>query len=148
MVEVTGAIGASGVRWVVHPIRRAHKKTALLAVVVVLTAALIYLNTQSVAWTVFSVLVLLLGVIDFIAPMEFHVDEWGVRSRILFYRRRKPWSALRTYHPDQNGVLLSPFSKRSRLETFRGMYIRFADNRQDVMPLIQDRLERIEVAAR
>ena len=148
MVEVAGAIGASGVRWVCHPIRHAHKKTVLLAIVLVLTAALIYLNTHSIGWTVFSVLVLLLGVIDFIAPMEFHVDEWGVRSRIFFYRRRKPWSAFRTYHPDQNGVLLSPFSKKSRLETFRGMYIRFADNRKEIMPLIRERLERIEVTSR
>jgi len=148
MVDTTAAIDASGMRWVCHPIRHAHKKTAILALVVTLTAVFIYLNTYSVGWTVFAVLMLALGVIDYIAPMEFFIDDWGVHTRLFFYRRRKPWSVLRTYHPDRNGVLLSPFSRQTRLETFRGIYIRFDGNRKEVMSVIKGRLERIGADSR
>jgi len=55
---------------------------------------------------------------------------------------------LRTYHPDRNGVLLSPFSRQTRLETFRGIYIRFDGNRKEVMSVIKGRLERIGADSR
>jgi hypothetical protein len=128
--------------WVVHPMRRQHAKTALLIAVLALTAAFIYLNTASLGWTAASLLILLFGVLDYVVPVTFSLTDWGVESKLVFYRRRKPWSMLRSYHLDRNGILVSPFPARSRLETFRGLYLRFSGNRDDVVGFIRDRLER------
>ncbi len=128
--------------WVVHALRRQHAKTAILAAVLTLTAAFIYLNTASLVWTAASLLILLFGVLDFVMPVTFSLTEWGVESKVVFYRRRKPWSMLRSYSLDRNGVLVSPFPDRSRLEAFRGLYIRFSGNRDEVVGFIRDHLER------
>ena len=77
--------------WVVHALRRQHAKTAILAAVLALTAAFIYLNTASLVWTAASLLILLFGVLDFVMPVTFSLTEWGVESKVVFYRRRKPW---------------------------------------------------------
>jgi hypothetical protein len=127
--------------WVSHPLRQAHKKTALLVVVVGLTSLLIGWNTESVMWGVISAFILLLGVYDFIFPTHYRLTSVSAETRVLVIHRRKTWSVIRSYHPDPNGVLLSPFPTRSRLETFRGLYIRFADNRDEVLDFVRERLE-------
>ena len=50
----------------------------------------------------------------------------------------KPWSDFRSFYADRNGVLLSPFARPSRLENFRGVYVRFGDSkRHEILDFIQ-----------
>ena len=144
-VEDNGERTEREIRWTSHPLRNHHRKAVILAVVVIGTALLLYLNTSSVGWALVSVLILALGVHDFLLPTEYRLTDEGVESRLLFYRRRKKWSVLRSYHLDRNGVLLSPFPGRSRLEGFRGIYVRFAGNRESVLDYIKQQLAPTEL---
>ena len=126
--------------WVVHPLRHQHNKTFILLCVLALTATFVYMSTASIGWTFLGVLVLLFGVIDYLVPVTFKLTDKGVESRMLIYRRQRPWSMLRSFYTDKNGVLLSPFPTRSRLDTFRGLYIRFDGNREAVLAIVRERL--------
>ena len=123
--------------WVSHPARLSARKLALLLVVVGATAVAVGLNTGSAAWSVLAAAVLLLSVHDFLLPTAYRLTADGVESRSLLRRRRKPWAALHSAHRDRHGVLLSPFSGPSRLEAFRGLYVRFHDNDNDVLAFVQ-----------
>ena len=129
--------------WVSLPVRHAPWKGLVLVLVVGATAAAVFLGTGSPGWTLLSVVLLLAGVHDFLLPTTYRLsDEWFT-SRILWYRRHKPWSSCRSYWVDAHGVLLSPFSGRSRLESHRGLYLRFAGaDRQAVVRFVQSRINR------
>jgi hypothetical protein len=45
---------------------------------------------------------------------------------------------------DKNGVLLSPFAGRSRLENFRGVYVRFGQNKDQVVNFVRSKIEKKE----
>ena len=45
------------------------------------------------------------------------------------------------YYVDKSGVLLSPFIRPSRLENFRGLYVRFAGNKDEVMRIVSERIQ-------
>jgi hypothetical protein len=49
----------------------------------------------------------------------------------------KDWSIYRSCYPDKNGILLSPFVRPSRLENFRGIYLMFADNGEEVTRFVK-----------
>ena len=50
----------------------------------------------------------------------------------------KLWSDFRSFYADRNGVLLSPFARPSRLENFRGVYVRFGrSNRDEIRDFIR-----------
>jgi hypothetical protein len=135
---VTTNESSSQYSWLSHPIVRAGTtKTVALLVITLLTGFLLYSNTQSLGWSLFSVLVLLLAVRDYWSPTFYTLTEEGVEVRFWGYTRRKPWHALRSFYPDRNGVLLSPFPTPHRLENFRGVYLRFDDNREEVLAWIQ-----------
>jgi hypothetical protein len=55
-----------------------------------------------------------------------------VKVRYLFTTVQKDMSSFRSYFPDKNGVLLSPFVGPSRLENFRGIYLRYHLNKAEV----------------
>ena len=113
-------------RWVSLPIQYSPWKGTFLLAVVLTTAVAVFFSTQNFAWAVFSTILLLIGVHDFVLPTTYQLTEDGVSSRTLFRRREKPWSFCRSYWIDKHGVLLSPFPRRSWLEAHRGLYVRFA----------------------
>jgi len=131
----------NAMRWVSLPIQDSPWKTLLLLVVVTATAVGVYLNTASEAWALFSVFILMVAVHDYVLPTTYRFTDDRVSSRILFLRRSKSWSGLRSYWVDANGVLLSPFPKRSLLEAHRGLYIRFAGaDREAVVAFVERKI--------
>ena len=130
-------------RWVSLPVQHAPWKGLLLVSVVAATAAAVFLGTQSPGWALLSATLLLVGVHDFLLPTTYQLSEEGVSSRILWYGRHRPWSSCRSYWVDAHGVLLSPFPEHSRLESHRGLYLRFAGaDRQAVIRFVQSKITR------
>jgi hypothetical protein len=134
-------------RWVVHPLRHAPAKVAVLLVVVTASALLIGMNTGSFAWAALSVVFLVFGVYDFVFPTTYTLTAWGVESRVLLYRRRKPWGLFRAAYASAEGVLLSPLATRSFLEHYRGLTLRFAGNRAAVLAFVRGHLGAAAIAS-
>lgn len=57
-------------------------------------------------------------------PTHYLLDEQGVQIRRLGRRQQRPWSQFRRadLHPD--GIFLSPLPRASRLDGFRGCFLR------------------------
>lgn len=47
-------------------------------------------------------------------------------------------SMFRSFYPDKRGVLLSPFTRPSRLENFRGVYVRYDGNKDEVDAFVKE----------
>lgn len=128
--------------WTVHPLRDHWKRTTLLFLFLTLFFAAVYLSFQSIAVTIFSAACLICSLYRYFVPSryEFYDDRVVVVS---FSRRAtKPWSDVRSFYTDRNGVLLSPFASPSRLENFRGIYLRFgACNRDEILDFIRRKVQ-------
>jgi hypothetical protein len=124
--------------WTVHPLRDSRKRTIFLLVFLALFFTGVYLSFQSISVTILSAICLICSLYRYFVPShyEFHDD----RLVIISFTRQliKPWSDFRSFYADQNGVLLSPFSRPSRLENFRGVYVHFGGSRRDeILDFIQ-----------
>jgi hypothetical protein len=65
-----------------------------------------------------------------------------VALSFLGSRRRRAWAEVRSCVRDENGVLLSPFPRKSPLESFRGLYLIFDGNADAVMAIVKARMGR------
>ena len=126
--------------WTVHPVRTRHGRTAVLAAVLAATLAAVWLGTRSAFWVVFSAVAIVAAVRQFLLPTTFVLDDRGAASRFLGLERRKAWSELRSFFRDANGVLVSPFPGRSRLESFRGIYLMFEGNKDEVTAFVKEKM--------
>lgn len=115
------------------------------------TVAVLFLGL--VAWTLhswlhtgyFTVLAVLLlwgQVASFFLPTRYTLTDDTVSVRGLLTRREKPWADFRSYFIDREGILLSPFAERSRLERFRGLSLQFHGNRDEVIAFVEGAMAR------
>lgn len=128
------------ISWVVHPAKKRPVIAILVAAFVALIAVGIYSWTLSPLFTALCTLVLLGSLSGFFFPTRYELHDDFVAVKYTVTSIKKEWSQYRSYHKDRNGVLLSPFATLSRLENFRGIYLRFGDCDR-VMSLVKSKIK-------
>lgn len=128
--------------WTVHPIRRHHGRTVLLVLILAVTLGGLWVETREPLWVVFAAAILMIAVRQYLLPTTYILDADGARSVFCGVSRKKDWSQIRSHYRDKNGVLLSTFPARSRMETFRGLYLIFDANGDEVMRVVRERTEK------
>jgi hypothetical protein len=123
--------------WRCHPARRQPVKAAVVLAFHVLVCALLAAYTASWPFALILTLVLLLSLSAFFFPTVYRLSREGVRVKTLVTSFERPWSTYRSHWPDRNGVLLSPFPRRSRLENFRGLFVRYDGNGDVVLAFVR-----------
>lgn len=83
-----------------------------------------------------ALILLWLATRDYWLPVRYYVNEKGAGVRYLGAAFEVPWERVKYVTITSEGAKLSPLPPRSRLEPFRGVYLRFADNREQVLEAI------------
>ncbi len=112
--------------------------TIAVTIFVVICGMAVYMATeQSQIFTVLTIVILYASLSKFYFPTRYIMNEHGIAVKTLTQKLEKPWSMYRSYYPDKNGVLLSPFVEPTRLENFRGLFILFNNNRDEVIAFLK-----------
>lgn len=120
----------------------AENKTRTLLVILFLLALFVVIHISFGSfWFIVSMLLLGGSVAPYFAPTKYKMTEDGVEAFQFFHTTRKSWVSFRSYYEDKRGVLLSPFDRPTRLENYRGLYLRFGDKRDEVMEYVRQKLE-------
>lgn len=122
--------------WRVHPLRENWTRSTLLLLFLILLFSGIYWLFQSVSVALLSAIFVTSSLYRYFVPFRYEFYEHQLVVTAPFYRLTKSWDNFRSFYVDNNGVLLSPFAKPSRLENFRGVYVRFGANRSEVLDFI------------
>jgi hypothetical protein len=134
-VEPTGD-GSRELSWRSYPARRSLARTATVVVILIALFAFISWYTASLFMGLVLTMVVALSLASYFTPTWYTLTDEGIAVRTLVTKMQRPWSVYRSCWPDKNGVLLSPFPHPSRLENFRGVFIRFEDNRDEVVRFV------------
>lgn len=125
------------VEWIVHPAKRNMRTTVLVTIFLIVVVIVVYFAASSVWFGVLAFIFLFGSLASFYFPTRYRMTQKEIVIKTKAQTLVKKWSQYRTYHPDKNGVLLSPFVRKTRLENFRGTYIRFEGNRDEVVGFVK-----------
>lgn len=146
--EVNELGSVNEVSWTVHPFRKHRLKSALLVVSLCAIALLVYWDTASTDGAA-PFLMALVGTLLLAGAMRgyffatgYRLTEEDVTIVTPFSKTTKQWSIFNSYSRASNGVLLSPFAERSRLENYRGLFLLFDDNGDRVMDFVKRKIVR------
>ncbi len=128
--------------WVCHPAKRNMKITVAVSILIAVLVVVVYYATFSVWFTILGFLILTGSLAGFYFPTHYQFTENKIIIKTTMQTLEKKWSQYRSYYADKNGVLLSPFGRPSRLENFRGIYIKFWYNKDEVMAIVKDKIKR------
>ena len=111
--------------WTVHPVVENWRKTLLLGVFLALLLFGIYWGFQSIYVALISGIFLIGSLYKYFLPFHHQCEADRLIITSCCYRLERSWETFRSFYVDANGVLLSPFAHPTRLENFRGIYVRF-----------------------
>lgn len=126
--------------WRVHPLRESWTRSIFLFLFLLLLFSGIYWLFQSAFITLLSTIFVTGSLYRYFVPFRYELYDHQLVVTGPLYRLTKSWDTFRSFYVDKNGVLLSPFAKPSRLENFRGVYVRFGPNRSEVLDFIRDKI--------
>lgn len=128
--------------WTCHPAKRRPWVTALVTIFALSAVVVVYFVGESRLFAVLAMLIMWGSLAKFYFPTTYRLTESNIIIKTLMQTLKKDWSQYRSYYPDKNGILLSPFAQPSRLENFRGLYLMFEGNGDAVTACVKSRLER------
>lgn len=93
-------------------------------------------------WGIFSLLVLIGTTYNFYIPTRYKFDHNGITVTRLGLSYHRPWRQFKRVVMDRNGVFIGTFSKPSRLDPFRGIFIPITDKntRELILNFVRERI--------
>lgn len=88
-------------------------------------------------WGGLAFVLLALSVAPYYLATTYEVTGTGAAAQGVFGTHRRSWCDVRAVFPDEDGVLLSPFAKPTRLAYTRGLFLRFSGNRDEVLKRVE-----------
>ncbi|CUU09437.1 MAG: hypothetical protein N2045_12010 [Fimbriimonadales bacterium] len=123
-------------RWTVHLARQMPERLPVV-VLVLLGAPLLggmlmghWLFGLVAFWMLFS------ATADYLLPIRYEADAQGVRQRGLAPRVMR-WEQVKRVVWGEQGVLLSPLAHPSRLDAYRGIFLWYGDQRDQIEQLVR-----------
>ena len=128
--------------WRVHPLVENWRTSLFLGGGLTLLLLGIYWGFQSIYLAGLSAIFLLGSLYKYFLPFHYHCETDKLIITSCGYKLERPWETFRSFYVDANGVLLSPFARPTRLENFRGVYVRFGTHPpEEVVNFITSKLE-------
>ena len=127
--------------WTVHPLIANWKVSVGLIAFLIALCTAIYFSFNSLTFLFLSIIFLVGSLSPFFFPTTYTINDDGINIKTVFRKSSKNWGYYKSYYPDKNGILLSPFPHPSRLENFRGLYVRFNNNKADVVNFVKQKLK-------
>ncbi len=135
--------------WRAWPLVEYPGRSAAAAAAVIGAGAAIYFVWDTAFFAVLAAALLALSLHGHLLPRRYRLDEDGVFVSVMGVKKSRPWDHFHSYYADRLGVMLSTFSYPSRLDSFRGVNLRFAGgNRDAVVAFVAARLPRAEKRGR
>ena len=130
-------IESGEIKWTVFPMKEHLGKAILFWVVLVFTVWAVSWNLQNVLMTLVATLVLLGALTSFYLPTTYSANADGVSWKRLTGGKKLEWTRVRSVVDEREGLFLSPYPVKSRMENFRGIYLPYRRNREELLAVVK-----------
>lgn len=127
-------------QWQIHLAKEQPQKLAGIIIGTIGLGILTFLCFGSVIPVIVLLFAFLGSISDFLFPVTYTLTSTHATARTSLGPvglRTMAWADVRKVYLDDHGVKLSPLGRRSRLEAYRGVYLRFGDKQQEVIDAVK-----------
>ena len=122
--------------WTVHLVRQSPEKLAWI-IPLFLGACFCGLTWMGLLGILVVVVALTTTLADFLFPMRYTLTSERAICRRTFGVTEIRWENVKRYYIDDQGIKLSPLRRLTRLEAYRGVYLRFNDNKEEIIEAVK-----------
>ncbi len=122
--------------WTVH-LARSQPTRAIASIAFICVATAIGFALAGALVAGIAAVALIASLSDFLFPVRYIITCEKASSKMIGRGSEIKWADVKRCYLDDCGVKLSPLDRISRLEAFRGVYLRFADNKDEVIETVK-----------
>jgi len=112
--------------WTMHlAMQSGRHKTGFVIAIILCTMGAAYIALGGIIPCVAMGVALFAAVSDFLLPVTYKITSEGASCKSLFFHHIIKWRDVRACYLCQDGVKVSPLGKPSRLNAYRGVFLRF-----------------------
>lgn len=126
--------------WRIHPFMENAKISVMVIGIIVFICSVVYISFSSIFWVVLSFIFLFVSLSPFFFPTNFSMNDKEVKVKRVFTTIIRPWERFKGFYYDKNGVQLTPFTYPSRLDSYRGLFLKFGNNKKEIIDFIKKHL--------
>jgi len=123
--------------WTVRLWERAPQKRWAVIVVGLVGAAIGYAMFGNVLVAIVAFVCIAASSSEYVFPLHYRLTEEAARVRCGINVTEIEWKSVKRVIEGPGGVKLSPLARDSRLAPFRGVFLRYADNREAVLEYVK-----------
>jgi len=131
--------GAKSVCWRSHPLVDDYPRSVLLLAAIAAACAGAAVAFDGAGYGVIAGVLLCVSLGRYLLPTRFTLDGDGAQVRFMGQTQRMAWSQVRRVSRHPKGLFLSDRPAPSRLDSFRGLLLRFTDNADEVTSFVEDK---------
>lgn len=126
--------------WTTHPLVENPSKGVLGTVLVATVVWVVHISFGELHFTILAIIFLLGSLRQFFFPTTYTLTANSVKIQGLIFPDERPWSKFRRVIKYNDQALLTPMARPTRLDAYRGVYIRFHGNRDEVLDIIEQKI--------
>jgi len=134
-------------RWSVHPAKYHRAKTVLTLTFIfgfLCFVAVFY----GIFWSVLGFIILFFSLNSYFLPTYYEVTETEVIVKKIFMTQKRRLSDFRKIYRGKNGILLSPFRRKTFLNQFRGIFLFLPPGHSEIEQYLRKRVGSDERASK
>ena len=131
--------GAESLCWRCHPLVDDYPRSVLLLAAIAAACIGAAVAFDGAGYGVIAGVLLCVSLGRYLLPTRFTLDGDGAEVRFMGQTQRMAWSQVRRVSRHPKGLFLSDRPTPSRLDSFRGLLLRFADNADEVTSFVEDK---------
>jgi hypothetical protein len=129
--------------WISHPAKERPVASVAVSIFILVVVYLVYYLTNNAIMVLIAGMIFFISLSTFYFPTRYEVNKDRVFIKYLYSSKERNLSAFRSLFPGRRGILLSPFLGPSRLENYRGFYLRYGkDNKDQVDQFLAELMEK------
>lgn len=125
--------------WRRHPAGEEPRTAALLVIGMGLALAALHAVFRAPVLTALGTLLLFGSLADFLLPSRYRLTREGVERRGQVGSRQLPWDRVAVAYDLEDGVLVTPRSRKGWLDSYHGIYLPYEGHREAVVAIIAER---------
>jgi len=122
--------------WSVRPCTMDRKRCVFVIAVIALFGTGVVLVTRDLFLGMLSIVILFGSLHGYFFTASYSLSDQGVEIKGPFGTHRREWGRFKSFWVDPKGLSLSPFTKRSWLEHYRGMRLLYSCNKDEVVKFV------------
>lgn len=130
---MTGSDSPEALEWAVDlgPALRSRRLVVIVVTLLVVSVGLFAFRSWVLALV--GAAAVLASTAEVFLPLKYRLDAEGAHRRVGLSSSVIGWPDVKRVVEDEAGIHLSPFDSPSRLDSFRGVYLRTPSNREAVL---------------